>query len=55
MGVLVFDAVRTQDTPLIVGSLLVVGAITLLVRIALDVAHAALDPRIRFDGETNEL
>ena len=52
MGVLIFDAVRTQDTPLIVGSLLFVGIITLLLRIALDVAHAALDPRIRF-GETN--
>lgn len=51
MGVLIFDAVRTQDTPLIVGSLLVVGVITLLLRIALDVAHAALDPRIRFDGD----
>jgi peptide/nickel transport system permease protein len=50
MGVLIFDAVRTQDTPMIVGSLLIVGAITLLLRIALDVAHAALDPRIRFDG-----
>ena len=48
MGVLIFDAVRTQDTPLIVGSLLFVGIITLLLRIALDVAHAALDPRIRF-------
>lgn len=48
MGVLIFDAVRTQDTPLIVGSLLVVGVLTLLLRIGLDVAHAALDPRIRF-------
>jgi len=54
MGVLIFDAVRTQDTPLIVGSLLVVGAVTLLFRIALDVAHAALDPRIRFGGGSNE-
>lgn len=49
MGVLIFDAVRTQDTPLIVGALVVVGAITLLLRIGLDVAHAAFDPRIRFD------
>lgn len=51
MGVLIFDSVRTQDTPTIVGSMLIVGIITLLVRIALDLAHAALDPRIRFDGE----
>ena len=55
MGVLIFDAVRTQDTPLIVGSLLVIGAVTLLFRIGLDVAHAALDPRIRFDGSADEL
>lgn len=54
MGVLVFDAVRTQDTPLIVGSLVVIGGVTLLVRIVLDVAHAALDPRIRFDGTTDD-
>lgn len=48
LGTLIFDAVRLQNTPLIVGSLVVVGALTLLIRIALDVAHAALDPRIRF-------
>lgn len=50
MGVLIFDAVRTQDTPMIVGSLLVVGFLTVLLRVALDVAHATLDPRIRFNG-----
>lgn len=54
MGVLIFDAVRTQDTPLIVGSLVVVGALTLVLRIALDLAHAALDPRIRFDARHDE-
>lgn len=53
MGVLIFDAVRTQDTPLIVGAMVMVGAMTLLVRIGLDIAHAAFDPRIRFDGGGN--
>lgn len=48
LGTMIFNAVRIQDTPAIVGGLLVVGAVTLLLRIALDVAHAALDPRIRF-------
>lgn len=48
LGVVLFEAVRLQDTPMIVGGLLVVGVITLLLRVALDVAHAALDPRIRF-------
>lgn len=51
MGVIIFDAVRTQDTPMIVGSLLVVGVLTVLVRTSLDVAHAALDPRIRLHGD----
>lgn len=48
LGTLIFDAVRVQNTPLIVGSLVVVGVLTLIIRIALDVAHAVLDPRIRF-------
>lgn len=49
LGAVLFDAVRLQDTPMIVGGLLVVGAITLVLRVALDVAHAALDPRITFN------
>ncbi|MDX1467707.1 MAG: ABC transporter permease [Acidimicrobiia bacterium] len=47
LGTLIFDAVAIQDTPVIVGSLLVVGVLTLVLRIILDVLHAALDPRIR--------
>lgn len=49
LGAVLFDAVRLQDTPMIVGGLLVVGVLTLLLRTALDVAHAALDPRIGFN------
>lgn len=48
LGTLLFDALADQDTILLVGALLVVGVLTLLLRIVLDVAHAALDPRIRF-------
>jgi len=47
MGTLMFEALRLQDTPLLAGSLVVVGAITIVLRIALDMAHAALDPRLR--------
>lgn len=50
LGTLLFDAVTDQNTPLLVGSLLVVGVMTLALRIALDVVYAALDPRIRFGG-----
>lgn len=52
LGTLIFNAVRTQNTPVIVGSLVVVGVLTLLLRISLDITHAALDPRIRFHKET---
>lgn len=55
LGTLIFNAVRTQNTPVIVGSMVVVGVLTLLLRIALDVTHAALDPRIRFGEATIEL
>ncbi len=47
MGTLLFEALRLQDTPLIAGALVVVGAVTVVLRIALDIAHAVLDPRQR--------
>jgi peptide/nickel transport system permease protein len=50
LGTLLFRAVADQDMPMVLGALLVVGVITLVLRIALDVVHAALDPRIRFAG-----
>ena len=49
LGAVLFDAVRLQDTPMVVGGLVVVGVLTLILRIVLDVAHAALDPRIGFN------
>lgn len=52
LGSLLFEAVVDQDTYLIMGAMLVIGLLTLLLRIGLDVAHAALDPRIRF-GNAN--
>ena len=51
LGAVLFDAVRLQDTPMIVGGLLVVGVLTLILRTVLDVSHAALDPRIGFTEE----
>jgi peptide/nickel transport system permease protein len=47
LGNLIFRAVTTQDTPLIVGAMTVVGVITLTLRVVLDVTIAILDPRIR--------
>lgn len=49
LGNLIFRAVTTQDTPLVVGAMAIVGAITLVLRLALEITIAALDPRIRLD------
>jgi peptide/nickel transport system permease protein len=51
MGTLIFDALRLQDTPLVAGALLVVGVMTVVLRVLLDIAHATLDPRIRIAEE----
>ncbi|HEX6287123.1 MAG TPA: ABC transporter permease subunit, partial [Acidimicrobiia bacterium] len=54
LGSLLFESLSNQDTPLLIGALLIVGVLTLMIRIVLDVVHAALDPRIRFaGGESN--
>lgn len=53
LGTLLFDSLADQDTIMLVGALLVVGVLTLVLRIVLDVVHAALDPRIRFTGGTD--
>jgi len=53
LGSLLFESLSNQDNPLLIGALLVVGVLTLLIRIVLDVVHAALDPRIRFGGQAN--
>jgi ABC-type dipeptide/oligopeptide/nickel transport system permease component len=47
IGERMFNAVYTQDMPLVMGILLVVGAICLAARLALEITYAALEPRIR--------
>jgi len=46
LGSFMFAAVQTQDLPVVMSSLAIIGIITLAVRIALDIAHIVLDPRI---------
>ena len=46
VGVFLFAAIESQDIPLAVSTLAVIGAITMAVRLILDIALAALDPRI---------
>lgn len=50
VGDFLFRAVENQDMPTIMSSLLVVGVITVIVRISLDVLQYLLDPRIRRPG-----
>jgi ABC-type dipeptide/oligopeptide/nickel transport system permease component len=51
IGTLLFFSIQAQDIPTVMGLLLVIGVLTLLVRLVLDVVAAALDPRIRMGGQ----
>lgn len=48
MGSDLWYAIRGLDIPLIMGYLLFIGLVSLFARLALDVLHAYLDPRVRF-------
>ncbi len=50
LSLLFFEAIETANTPLIIGTLLVVGIIGLIARLTLDIIHFRLDPRIRLPG-----
>ncbi len=49
MGSLVFDGIRNQDTPLVLGCFLIYGLLVVLGGLLADLASAALDPRIRLE------
>jgi peptide/nickel transport system permease protein len=48
MGQVVFNAVEYYDVPLLLGILSVIGVLTLLAHIVLDVLYVYLDPRLRY-------
>ena len=48
MGQVVFNAVEYYDVPLLLGILSVVGVMTLIAHIVLDVVYVYLDPRLRY-------
>jgi peptide/nickel transport system permease protein len=48
MGMILFQAIDYQDIPLLMGILSVVGLLTLLGHIFLDILHIILDPRLRY-------
>jgi peptide/nickel transport system permease protein len=50
LGSVLFEALDEENVYVVMGSLLVIGLITVVARLALDVILAVLDPRIRFGG-----
>ncbi len=48
---LFFRAIESADVPVILGILMVVGVVGLILRIVLDAIEAAMDPRIRIEGQ----
>jgi peptide/nickel transport system permease protein len=50
LGSVLFDALDVEDLYMVMGALLVIGLVTLVARLALDVLLVVLDPRIRFGG-----
>lgn len=44
-----FDGMYNQDIPMVMGGLLLVGVLTALARLFLDILYAYLDPRIRYE------
>jgi peptide/nickel transport system permease protein/oligopeptide transport system permease protein len=49
IGQLVFIAVGTNDTPVIIGVVTILTIVFLLANLAVDILYAALDPRIRYE------
>jgi peptide/nickel transport system permease protein len=55
IGTTLFFAVGQQDIFLVMGLILVIGTISLVTRLILDIIYAALDPRIRYDTSAQRL
>lgn len=54
LGSALFSSLYQQDMPMVMALFLLVGALTLVARLALDVILAALDPRLRIAGAVPE-
>jgi peptide/nickel transport system permease protein len=51
MGLLFFQAALDHDFPILLGSTLLVGVLTVIGNLAADVAYGILDPRVRYAGK----
>lgn len=50
MGSLIFEAVQKRDYPVVLGCVIVYGAIFIFVNVVVDLLYGVIDPRIRFKG-----
>ena len=50
IGLLVYEAARQKDLPLLTAGVLVIGIVYLVVTLIADILYAALNPRIRLGG-----
>jgi peptide/nickel transport system permease protein len=48
MGMLVFESVQLRDYPVVLGCVVVYGAVFIVVNLAVDVLYGVIDPRIRY-------
>jgi peptide/nickel transport system permease protein len=55
MGTSMWNALYWQNMPIVMNTLLIVGVLSLVARLILDVLSAYLDPRIRFDEKKIKL
>lgn len=48
MGMLIFESVQLRDYPVVLGCVVVYGAVFVLVNLVVDVLYGVIDPRIRY-------
>jgi peptide/nickel transport system permease protein len=48
MGLLMLEAINQRDYPIITGLMLVMGLVTLLINVFVDLSYGYLDPKIRY-------
>jgi peptide/nickel transport system permease protein len=52
VGLLALEAIRTRDFPVVQGVVILVAAVFTFANLAVDIAYAYLNPRVRMGGET---
>jgi peptide/nickel transport system permease protein len=50
VGLQAFNAIRNQDTPMIMGTVLFASLSVVLINLSVDLLYLVLDPRVRLSG-----